>query len=116
MWSPFSPDRGLIPVQSEPQFRFHLKNDLFLREKRKAAGKTRDFQNGLAVYKNGRGERIRTSDPLVPNQVRYQTAPRPEGALMIGRARLGKSSLYFPLQYFENFLQWHRLWPFLRHY
>ena len=78
MWSPFSPDRGLIPVQSEPQFRFHLKNDLFLREKRKAAGKTRDFQNGLAVYKNGRGERIRTSDPLVPNQVRYQTAPRPD--------------------------------------
>ena len=26
----------------------------------------------------GRGERIRTSDPLVPNQVRYQTALRPE--------------------------------------
>ena len=29
---------------------------------------------------NGRGERIRTSDPLVPNQVRYQTALRPEYA------------------------------------
>jgi hypothetical protein len=29
-------------------------------------------------WKNGRGERIRTSDPLVPNQVRYQTALRPE--------------------------------------
>jgi hypothetical protein len=27
---------------------------------------------------SGRGERIRTSDPLVPNQVRYQTALRPE--------------------------------------
>jgi hypothetical protein len=27
---------------------------------------------------NGRGERIRTSDPLVPNQVRYQTAPLPD--------------------------------------
>ena len=26
----------------------------------------------------GRGERIRTSDPLVPNQMRYQAAPRPE--------------------------------------
>ncbi len=26
---------------------------------------------------NGRGERIRTFDPLVPNQVRYQAAPRP---------------------------------------
>jgi hypothetical protein len=30
---------------------------------------------------NGRGERIRTSDPLVPNQVRYQTALRPEKML-----------------------------------
>ena len=29
-------------------------------------------------FRNGRGERIRTSDPLVPNQVRYQTALRPE--------------------------------------
>ena len=26
---------------------------------------------------NGRGERIRTSDILLPKQVRYQTAPRP---------------------------------------
>jgi hypothetical protein len=25
----------------------------------------------------GRGERIRTSDPLLPKQVRYRTAPRP---------------------------------------
>ena len=25
----------------------------------------------------GRGERIRTSDPLVPNQVLYQAEPRP---------------------------------------
>ena len=32
-------------------------------------------------WKNGRGERIRTSDPLVPNQVRYQTALRPEYVL-----------------------------------
>ena len=28
--------------------------------------------------RNGRGERIRTSDPLLPKQVRYQTALRPE--------------------------------------
>ena len=27
---------------------------------------------------NGRGDRIRTYDPLVPNQMRYQTALRPE--------------------------------------
>ena len=33
---------------------------------------------GRANEKDGRGERIRTSDPLVPNQVRYQTALRPE--------------------------------------
>ena len=26
----------------------------------------------------GRGDRIRTYDPLVPNQMRYQTALRPE--------------------------------------
>ena len=27
---------------------------------------------------NGRGERIRTFDPLVPNQMRYQAALRPD--------------------------------------
>ena len=36
----------------------------------------RNVCNSLIL--NGRGERIRTSDPLVPNQVRYQTALRPE--------------------------------------
>ncbi len=32
---------------------------------------------------SGRGDRIRTCDPLVPNQMRYQAAPLPEsdGAL-----------------------------------
>ena len=29
---------------------------------------------------DGRGERIRTSDPLLPKQVRYQAAPRPVAA------------------------------------
>gem|GEM_PF-5464711 len=28
--------------------------------------------------KNGRGERIRTSGPLLPKQMRYQAALRPE--------------------------------------
>ncbi len=32
---------------------------------------------------DGRGERIRTSDPLVPNQVLYQAEPLPE--LAVGR-------------------------------
>jgi hypothetical protein len=35
------------------------------------------FRAGAAI---GRGERIRTSDPLVPNQVRYQTALHPDAA------------------------------------
>jgi hypothetical protein len=30
------------------------------------------------IDSNGRGERIRTSDPLVPNQVLYQAEPLPE--------------------------------------
>jgi hypothetical protein len=30
------------------------------------------------VVENGRGERIRTFDPLVPNQMRYQAALRSE--------------------------------------
>ena len=35
---------------------------------------------------NGRGDRIRTYDPLVPNQMRYQTALRPdETAIVAGR-------------------------------
>ena len=38
---------------------------------------------------NGRGERIRTSDPLVPNQVRYQTALRPELGGGVGAGRRG---------------------------
>ncbi len=28
------------------------------------------------MFTNGRSERIRTSDPLIPNQVRYQAALR----------------------------------------
>jgi hypothetical protein len=43
---------------------------------------TDDFRQSenrrMSLILNGRGERIRTSDPLVPNQVRYQTALRPE--------------------------------------
>jgi hypothetical protein len=37
---------------------------------------------------NGRGERIRTSDPLVPNQVLYQAEPLPE--LAVGRMFTGR--------------------------
>jgi hypothetical protein len=31
---------------------------------------------------NGRGDRIRTYDPLVPNQMRYQTALRPDETIL----------------------------------
>ena len=31
---------------------------------------------------SGRGERIRTFDPLVPNQMRYQAALRPDRRIL----------------------------------
>ena len=40
--------------------------------------------------RNGRGERIRTFDPLVPNQMRYQTALRSDKPAILMRYR-GKS-------------------------
>jgi hypothetical protein len=33
---------------------------------------------GRSVMSYGRGDRIRTCDPAVPNRVRYQTAPLPD--------------------------------------
>ena len=41
---------------------------------------------------DGRGERIRTFDPLVPNQMRYQAALRPD--LVIVRATAGLFALH----------------------
>ena len=35
-------------------------------------------EGSQAIEKINRGERIRTSDLLVPNQARYQATPRPE--------------------------------------
>ena len=32
----------------------------------------------IVQSKNGRGDRIRTCDPLLPKQMRYQTAPLPD--------------------------------------
>ena len=37
-----------------------------------------DKQNIAVVLGNGRDERIRTSDPSVPNAVLYQTEPHPD--------------------------------------
>ncbi len=44
----------------------------------KAFSKLEKAQNVL----NGRGDRIRTCDPAVPNRVRYQTAPLPDIKLL----------------------------------
>jgi hypothetical protein len=44
---------------------------------------SRHVITGAWFIDDGRGERIRTSDPLVPNQVLYQAEPLPE--LAIGR-------------------------------
>ena len=43
---------------------------------------------------NGRGERIRTSDPLVPNQVLYQAEPLPEHIL--NERSIGRGLVRFP--------------------
>ena len=46
-----------------------------------SGGGTLFFKQSLSDFKFvriGRGDRIRTCDPLVPNQMRYQTAPLPE--------------------------------------
>ena len=55
-------------------------------------GRTRGVHG--ASIENGRGDRIRTYDPLVPNQMRYQAAllpdwPWPLGFMQFGRKRKG---------------------------
>jgi hypothetical protein len=52
-----------------------------------------EMKRGLsmtALFKHGRGEMIRTSDPLVPNQMRYQAALRPEDQNNTGTRRSGQ--------------------------
>ena len=45
--------------------------------------------------KNGRGEKIRTSDPLLPKQVRYQAALRPDTEDVFYITRLGDLARFF---------------------
>ena len=40
----------------------------------------------LVCIFNGRGGQIRTDDPLLPKQVRYQAAPRPDSLNLIALA------------------------------
>src|SRR3546814_2558960 len=37
------------------------------------------FRSNQPFLVNGRGDRIRTCDPLLPKQMRYQAAPLPDG-------------------------------------
>ena len=51
-------------------------------------------------YDDGRGEKIRTSDPLHPMQVRYQAALRPDRATIIPFAlRLEREQATYFLQF-----------------
>jgi hypothetical protein len=47
------------------------------------AAATHKAAEGRLVNRIGRGERIRTFDPLVPNQMRYQAALRPDEAAIV---------------------------------
>ena len=44
----------------------------------KPAQKLRSALTSCGLLKNGRGERIRTSDLTVPNRALYQAEPRPD--------------------------------------
>ena len=46
-----------------------------------------------SVGKSGRSDWIRTSDPLLPKQVRYQTAPRSDAVAIGQSGRLGKPNV-----------------------
>lgn len=47
----------------------------------------------LICNKTGRGDMIRTCDPLIPNQMRYQAALRPEGRHYTRYGRLSHDAL-----------------------
>ena len=55
---------------------FHMKKAIRVKVAQKEKGLA--GTNRLTLMKYGRGEMIRTSDPLVPNQMRYQAALRPD--------------------------------------
>ena len=53
----------------------------------------------------GRGERIRTSDPSVPNRVLYQAEPRPDGRIL-SRRRLDRARSKAPGSWFQVLGSW----------
>ena len=54
--------------------------------------KPKSRNSWVFFYKFGRSTRIRTLDPLVPNQVRYQAAPHSEDQDNTGRIDFGQGS------------------------
>src|SRR5450830_1467545 len=61
-----------------------------MRYRRKKKPKSRN--SWVFFYKFGRSTRIRTLDPLVPNQVRYRAAPHSEDQDNTGRIDFGQGS------------------------
>ena len=53
---------------------------------RPLTGASRARKCTLKLCFNGRGDKIRTCGPLVPNQMRYQAAPLPEPCCHVGQA------------------------------
>jgi hypothetical protein len=46
------------------------------------------------VFELGRGDRIRTCDPLLPKQVLYQAEPHPDGITIVYLTQLNKPGPY----------------------
>ena len=59
---------------------------------------------GFNTFNVGRGGEIRTPDPLVPNQMRYQAALRPEQFDLYFRNLQNQALLSRNLNYFNNSL------------
>ena len=69
--------------QKNPVIRYKIANVLteFTMLKPNKIKKKRNRNSQILLFRYGRGDRIRTCGILVPNQVRYQTAPRPDELL-----------------------------------
>ena len=63
-------------------------------------------RNKRNLFRRGRGDRIWTCGPLVPNQVRYQTAPRPDNFYIITYYVVKVKRFFRFLYYFYIILFW----------
>jgi hypothetical protein len=70
---------GLEPPTSDLEGRCSIQLSYGL-SKKLIFNKKPDSRSGFLIHFFGRGGGIRTHDHLVPNQVRYQAALRPEGS------------------------------------